>query len=61
VRKNDNLVSLLFETLTKLNYESGLTFFLQKNVIVIYITNAVGYILQREDFRLKHDPEAGVF
>jgi hypothetical protein len=29
--------------------------------MVIYITNAVGYILQREVFRLKHDREAGVF
>jgi hypothetical protein len=30
-------------------------------VIVIYITNAVGYILQREVFSMKHDREAGVF
>jgi ABC-type transport system substrate-binding protein len=30
-------------------------------VIVIYITNAVGHILQREIFRLKHDRAAGVF
>jgi hypothetical protein len=29
--------------------------------MVIYITNAVGDILQREVFRLKHDREAGVF
>jgi hypothetical protein len=29
--------------------------------IVIYITNAVGYILQREVWRLKHDREAGGF
>jgi hypothetical protein len=29
--------------------------------IVIYITYAVGYILQREVFRLKHDRAAGVF
>jgi hypothetical protein len=29
--------------------------------IVIYITNAVGYILQREVFRLKHDRAARVF
>jgi hypothetical protein len=28
---------------------------------VIYITNAVGYILQREVFRLKHDRAVGVF
>jgi hypothetical protein len=28
---------------------------------VIYIRNAVGYILQREVFRLKHDRAAGVF
>jgi hypothetical protein len=28
-------------------------------VIVIYITNAVGYILQREVFRLKYDRAAG--
>jgi hypothetical protein len=30
-------------------------------VIVIYVTNAVGYILQREVFRLTHDRAAGVF
>jgi hypothetical protein len=30
-------------------------------VVVIYITNAVGYILQRQVFRLKHDCEMGVF
>jgi hypothetical protein len=29
--------------------------------IVIYITYAVGYILQRAVFRLKHDRAAGVF
>jgi hypothetical protein len=29
--------------------------------IVIYITNAVGYILQRKVFILKHDLEAAVF
>jgi hypothetical protein len=28
---------------------------------VIYITYAVGYILQREIFNLKHDRETGVF
>jgi hypothetical protein len=30
-------------------------------LIVIYITFVVGYILQREVFRLKHDRAAGVF
>jgi hypothetical protein len=30
-------------------------------VIVIYITFAVGYISQREVFRLTHDRAAGVF
>jgi hypothetical protein len=29
--------------------------------IVIYITNAVGYILQRKVFRWKHDRAVGVF
>jgi hypothetical protein len=29
--------------------------------IVIYITNAVGYILQHEVFKLKHDRAAGLF
>jgi hypothetical protein len=29
--------------------------------IVIYIANAVGHILQREVFILKHDGAAGVF
>jgi hypothetical protein len=30
-------------------------------IVHIYITNAVGYILQREVFRLKHDRAAGLF
>jgi hypothetical protein len=29
--------------------------------MIIYITNAVAYSLQREVFRLKHDSTAGVF
>jgi hypothetical protein len=35
--------------------------FLNKKKIVIYITNAVDYILQREVFTLKHDRAARVF
>jgi hypothetical protein len=30
-------------------------------IIVIYNANAVGCILQRDVFRLKHDREAGMF
>jgi hypothetical protein len=30
-------------------------------VVVIYVTNAVGYVLQCEVFRLTHDRAAGVF
>jgi hypothetical protein len=37
------------------------TFCKYLTTIVIYITCAVGYILQQEVFRLKHDRAAGVF